>query len=259
MRKRTAFTLIELLVVISIIALLVSILMPALSKARKTAQGAACLSNLRQWGIFYQQYCNDYNDKFIDAYDSFNSAGNRWYYTLSKYYDNPEIRLCPSATQLGKRDWGSVGKYGEKDKAWAFTGDGQTKDNNGSYSLNHWVQNPIKLPGNWGNFKNHFWRSNTVKNGTEIPIFTDGIWMGLSPFETDNAPATDTELALAGWVDSLKRVCLDRHSMKIQAVYIDGSANKVPLKKIWELRWHKGWSRQTQPPNAWPAWLQNAN
>jgi prepilin-type N-terminal cleavage/methylation domain-containing protein/prepilin-type processing-associated H-X9-DG protein len=60
MRKSRAFTLVELLVVIGIIALLISILLPALSKARKSANTARCLSNLRQVATGFQFYMGDY-------------------------------------------------------------------------------------------------------------------------------------------------------------------------------------------------------
>jgi len=63
MRKHKAFTLIELLVVISIIALLVSILMPSLRKAREQAKAVICQSNLKQWSYFFAFYTDDNNDK----------------------------------------------------------------------------------------------------------------------------------------------------------------------------------------------------
>lgn len=59
-RQQAAFTLVELLVVIGIIALLVSILLPALNKARKAGEAVVCLANLNQLGKASMMYVNDY-------------------------------------------------------------------------------------------------------------------------------------------------------------------------------------------------------
>src|SRR5438445_10411703 len=65
--RRAAFTLVELLVVIGIIAILMALLLPALSAARQQAQTVACLSNLRQLATAAHAYCDRENGSFPRA------------------------------------------------------------------------------------------------------------------------------------------------------------------------------------------------
>lgn len=71
MNRRKAFTLIELLVVISIIALLIAILMPALNAAREHATGAVCLGNQKALIMAYLMYADENEDRIVGSEDDY--------------------------------------------------------------------------------------------------------------------------------------------------------------------------------------------
>jgi prepilin-type N-terminal cleavage/methylation domain-containing protein/prepilin-type processing-associated H-X9-DG protein len=260
------FTLIELLVVIAIIALLLSILMPSLNKARNAARDMVCQSNLKQWICILSMYTDNYEGSFPPGW---NINKGMWMSRLRSYYQDRKICLCPKATKLqsdGNLDlvatpagiyiawgiYGDPGYYNGWEPAWGDKGD------YGSYGMNGWMCNPpdkgdlYDIPASRQGW---FWRNINVsgKDGTpaNIPTFCDSIWDGTMVYHTDGVPTFAGEKL---GQEGMWNYCIPRHGDSINICFLDSSVRKTSLKCLWKLKWSKGF--QTDVVVEWPEWMK---
>lgn len=259
MKTKKAFTLIELLVVISIIALLLAILMPALGKVKEKARAVVCKSNMHQWGIIFQLYVVDNDGKFHRGWDGGGYEG-LWLHALRPYYTkNNDVRTCPSATKLVQDVIVGGGKiaWGNRNDWVAGTDD---PFNYGSYSLNGYVCSDEK-PLIYGKSE-VYWRKISSARGSlnKIPILLDGAYWKSYVQESNTPPprydylheefTRGNNIIQANYMSTH---CIDRHNGSINAVFFDLTADKVNLKSLWSLRWNPVWQERT--PVDWPEWM----
>jgi prepilin-type N-terminal cleavage/methylation domain-containing protein len=264
------FTLIELLVVISVIALLMAILIPALSRARELARSVVCQSNLRSWNIIFNAYLTENDGVFFSG---LTGQGYYWPWQLEdklKDWKKNKIWLCPTAkvpqSEVGQGRgltiYNSWGIYTESQGGRSAGVNGI----NGSYGLNGFTINIPKsssyengLSGSQG------WKKLLeVKGGDKVPLFIDALRFDLWPDST-NTPAPDPyDSWQVGAQYNMRRCCLDRHDAQVCSSFADFTVRKVHLKELWTLKWYptynvKGPFTQAGGVQAsdWPHWMRS--
>ena len=286
--EKKGFTLIELLVVIAIIALLLSILSPALDQVKRRARAAICMGYERQFSLAFKMYVDNNNDSFwVEA-----PVGNHfgyWMWVASNYYGNiDDLRLCPSAKRITEDP--SVDPQGGDDVAWkipvewgqhGFVDDPER--NYGSYGMNLWLGSidkslgPSALdgssPATWeGAPERHFEKITKVPRPSTTPMLMDCTWWGTSGVAWDDPeygaygrvpPTRDYVGVMDGfsseyWLYFMGRICLDRHNKAINVAFCDGSVSKVMLNELWGLDWHLGYNRVSDVRIPW-AGIGNPN
>lgn len=263
MARQRAFTLIELLVVIAIIAMLMGILMPALSRVRKQARTVACRAMLKQWGPIWYMYCNDNGGSFPSGNLGVSWTRGEWVIALRGLYQTrSEILRCPMATQRlpsGENQGGPFNTY-----VMGTGGPGDLQEE-ASYGQNNWLFNP---PAGVANIQNrpsewHF-RSMNVSGANNIPVFADTMWRGGGPFtagQQGDPPQFNGQWLGAG--HEMKHFCIDRHNGANNYLFLDWTVRSVDIKELWTLKWHKKfdvrgpWTRGggVQPAD-WPEWMK---
>jgi prepilin-type N-terminal cleavage/methylation domain-containing protein len=246
MRKKRGFTLIELLVVIAIIAMLLSILMPALQMAKVQAEKVICRANLHSWGLIWPLYHNDYDGDFM-IYGRKNSFSEQ----LRDYYEDPKIRLCPSAKKFANPTMDdSISSTGSAFIAWgkmpapppSWDPPPWIEGDYGSYGMNGWASKNESGGDRgqwaWGNIDD-------VTTAGVVPLTIDCTHRGMLVRNIDDTefnnfgltPPTNEEHNGSG--SRINRACLNRHNKEVNSLFMDFSVRAVGLKELWTLKWHR--------------------
>ncbi len=261
MRRKRGFTLIELLVVIAIIALLMAILMPALARVKKQAQSVTCQAKLKQWGLIFKLYTDEYDGYFNEGWGV--GETTLWPNAMRSYYKNDwGMLLCPTATRemLNDADWGTF-KAAVRTMA---TPEGGSRRYVFSYSINSWTNYMHAARGD--RQEEWFWKNvNNAKHMNQIPVFGDSTWHDAWPRHTDAPMPTMDGFGIGdqGTSGEMNHFCIDRHNGFMNMLFMDWSVRNTGLKELWTLKWHRQfdtmgpWTKAGGVmPSDWPRWLQ---
>jgi len=266
MKYRRAFTLIELLVVVAIIAVLIAILLPSLNKARKLSRSTICGTNEKYLITSYRLFFAD-QGAIVSTTGHSNNGTGAWDYqllgqqgqgkkldgsvgplTAADYYTNngrggnlDRPRWCPESSTA--RRSAAERSVGNASLAWdCRVGDGG--GSTGSYAMNNWVYKAT------GAQASNYYDLKNAKAESEIPVFVDGAWHNIIPYETD-LPSIDLSNPEGRPANTnLTDTFLDRHVRAVNVAFWDSHVERVKLENLSIIKWHAGWYRTTPMDSA---------
>lgn len=250
---------------IAIIAILAGMLLPALGKAKAKAHAAACLSNLRQWGVEWTLYTGDNRDHFPSGIVDGGWARGAWFNALQRQVgQRKELLTCPVAVKPRPLVNGGKGyeAFGGTTYSYEMGQAEYSNEERASYGANLWMydaQDDIQ-----GRLKEWHWgQLGAVSYATLTPLMGDSSWRGGGPHYASriaySPPDKPGEYSNAeGYANyEMQHFTLPRHGQRTQFVFFDGSAHTVRLKELWALKWHKDWDTEAYKSLVqFPAWLR---
>lgn len=285
--KRAAFTLIELLVVISVIALLLALLVPALQGARNQARKVMCRSNLRQFGNVLLMYVEDNEGRL-----PYGNASVLWLLrgSVPGEQQDPNVpdvsqgvrmsraACCPRAVKAiadpqwfhtRSRDndntiWEVHGTLGATFKAWTITSPGPVF--HGSYGFNFYLFDTMLSGGFFPEWPGPSDRRGlnlyTVASRSGVPVLLDSYFIGEHPRAGTKPPMNEFRLFPELTAPAME-FCINRHNGRINGLFLDWSVREVGLKELWSLNWCPNFDTAGPwtlaggvQPEDWPKWMR---
>lgn len=251
-----AFTLIELLVVISIIALLIGILLPALGAARSAARDMSCLAAQKQLSTAWYGYLTDNKGKPVQA---FQTSRVNWMFRLSDYLgQDVGAYQCAQTAPPQHSTVQNPGIAGTASTPWEMSlseltaadalEPGTVNENvnwHGGFGYNNWHEGMdlVKF-GIAGAARYSYNGIEGIADPSETPVFADASWTGIGWVRTTDAlPAQFIDTTSDPASGFLKRATLDRHNRNTNIAMADASVTPVALEEaaLKDLQWHNNW------------------